>query len=46
MSKHKEGNAWMDTDRRERLKSVLAVLIFVAAMVAGLSALIYGLTRT
>jgi len=43
MSKEKKDNAWLATDRRERLKSVLAGVLFVAALVAGLSVLIYSL---
>jgi hypothetical protein len=45
MPKPEKDNAWLDTDRRERLKNILAGVIFVAALVAGSSVLIYALTR-
>ncbi len=38
----KHDNAWIASDRRERLKTVATVVISVAAVAAGFGLLIYG----
>lgn len=39
----KNDNAWTASDRRERLKLVLTVLLSIGALAAGLGLLIFGL---
>jgi hypothetical protein len=38
-------NAWIATDRRERVKNVLIVLALVAAVAFGIGLLIHGFTQ-
>lgn len=39
----KNDNAWTASDRRERIKLVLTVLLSIGALAAGISLLIVGL---
>ncbi|WP_415907849.1 hypothetical protein [Oleiharenicola sp. Vm1] len=39
----KKDNAWIATDRRERLKLIATVLVSVGALAAGFGLLIFGL---
>lgn len=39
----KQENAWIASDRRERLKVVATVVVSVAAVAAGFGLLIFGL---
>jgi hypothetical protein len=42
----KKDNEWMASDRRERRKAVMAVLLLLAAVAGGLGLLIFALTRS
>lgn len=39
----KKNNAWLASDRRERLKLIVTVLVSVGALAAGFGLLIFGL---
>lgn len=42
--RRKSDNAWLESDRRERIKLVLATLALVAALIGGIGFAIYAFT--
>jgi hypothetical protein len=44
--KSKSENAWIESDRREKRKIILTVLVIVGAIAAGIAGLIYGLLHS
>lgn len=45
LRQRKSGNAWLETDRRERLKLLAVTLAFVIAALGGVAFLLYALMR-
>jgi hypothetical protein len=43
--KKKDTNKWLEVDQRERRSTVIIAIIFIVAIIAGIWALIYALTR-
>ena len=46
LSLRKTENAWLETDRLERVKLVAATLVLAGAVVAGIALLIYSLVHS